>query len=55
MKRAEITYIYNKRKHTVYEDSETGWEDRFYEYTVNRIKQITNAGAIIVKVTIKEW
>ncbi len=47
---AEITYDYNGKRAMVTEAEEKGYEARYFEYVINRIKQLTNAGAVIVDV-----
>ena len=48
MKRYEITYEYNGKRHTIIEQPSKGWESQFLQQVLNRCESIVNAGAIIV-------
>lgn len=51
MERYEITYMYEGKTHTVYEQPSKGWENQFLQNVLDRIESITAAGGVITNVT----
>lgn len=48
MKRYEITYMYDGKKHSIIEQPQKGFEGQFLQQVLNRIESLVSAGAIIV-------
>lgn len=50
MKHCNIEYTYEGKKAIETVTQIDGFEEKFYEYVLNRIESITDAGAVITKV-----
>lgn len=50
MAKYEITYMYEGKTYTTYEQPQKGWEEQFLQKVLDRIESITAAGGTITDV-----